>query len=348
MSQKNETLPLVLALLMTVGILGGGFWWFTRHSNSPIANSQNPKPSKANTSSNTTTTQTFAQVKDVPRGLYNYGGSTTWAPIRKELDSAIQTVYPQFQLRYTQPTISAPGSSTGIKMLLNGQLDFAQSSRALKEPEYRKAQQKGFTLKEIPIALDAIVVAVHPDLDIPGLTVTQLKEIYTGKISNWNQVGGRNLPILAYSRRLGEGGTIGFFADNVLGGETFSGNVRFIGTTTQALREVTNNPGGIYFASAPEVVPQCGVKSLPLGRTAKELVTPYDPPFVPLNECPARRNQVNGEAFQDGTYPITRRLFVIVKQNEQEDEQAGEAYAKLLLTNQGQELIRKTGFVRIR
>jgi phosphate transport system substrate-binding protein len=57
---------------------------------------------------------------------------------------------------------------------------------------------------------------------------------------------------------------------------------------------------------------------------------------------------VNVEAFQNGQYPITRNLFVVVKQNGQADEQAGIAYANLLLSKQGQELISKTGFVRIR
>lgn len=78
------------------------------------------------------------------------------------------------------------------------------------------------------------------------------------------------------------------------------------------------------------------------------LVPPYKNPFVPSSQCPAQRNQLNADAFQNGQYPITRNLFVIVKQNGQIDQQAGEAYASLLLTPQGQELIEKAGFVRIR
>jgi phosphate transport system substrate-binding protein len=70
--------------------------------------------------------------------------------------------------------------------------------------------------------------------------------------------------------------------------------------------------------------------------------------LVPLSQCPQQRNKLNVTAFQNGTYPITRQLFVIVKQNGQSDQKAGEAYANLLLTTQGQELISKAGFVRIR
>lgn len=343
MSQKNETTVLVLTLLITLGIVGGGFWWFTRRGIDlgSISNNQSQPIGNSNV-------ETFANVQSVPSGLFSYGGSTTWAPIRGQVDPAIQTVWPQLRLRYTNPTTGAPGSSSGIKMLLNGQLAFSQSSRSIKDEEFKQAQAKGFTLKEIPVAIDGIAVAVNPNLNIPGLTVAQLKDIYTGKLTNWSQVGGTNLKITPYSRRLSEGGTIEFFAENVLEGQKFGTNVQFIPTTTQALREVANNPGGIYYASAPEVVPQCTVKPLSLLSGTNQLTPPYQEPFISLSRCPQERNQLNAAAFQSGQYPITRRLFVIVKQNGQSDQQAGVAYANLLLTTQGQELITKAGFVSIR
>jgi len=334
MSQKNETTILLLALLITMGLVGAGVWWFIRQ----------PKINNGGTSSG----KTFAEVQNLPEGLFSYGGSTTWAPIRKEVDQAIQTVWPKFRLRYTDPTTGAPGSGSGIKMLLNDQLAFSQSSRSLKDKEYKQAEQRGFSLKQIPVAIDGIAVAVHPELPIPGLTISQLKDIYTGKVSNWNQLNGPDLLIKPYSRSIQEGGTIEFFVENVLEGEEFGDNVIMVPTTTQSLRKVADSLGGIYYASAPEVVSQCTVKTLPLGRTVEQLVPPYQEPFVPLDQCPDKRNQLNDTAFESGEYPITRRLFVIVKQDSQEDEQAGMMYSKLLLTDQGQELITKAGFVRIR
>ncbi|MBD2777714.1 substrate-binding domain-containing protein [Iningainema tapete] len=344
MSQKNETAVLVLALLITVGLVGGVAWWLASKSGINLgflSNNQTQLQGQSNSDN-------FTSVANVPSGLFSYGGSTTWAPIRKEVDSAMQTALPQFQLRYTDPTTGAPGSGTGIKMLLNNQLAFAQSSRSVKPEEYQQAQQQSFTLKEIPVAIDGIAVAVNPNLNIPGLTLSQLKEIYTGKITNWQQVGGPNLTIVPFSRRLEEGGTIEFFVENVLEKEKFGANVQFIPTTTQALGQVAKNRSGIYYASAPEVVGQCTVKPIPLGRKPEQLISPYQQPFVPLSDCPQKRNQLNTATFQSGEYPITRRLFVIVKQNGQIDEKAGEAYANLLLTNQGQDLIAKAGFVRIR
>jgi phosphate transport system substrate-binding protein len=337
MSKKNETIPLLLSLVITAGIIGAISWWIIGRLELNGNEQETQTPS-----------QTLAEVKDVPSGLFSYGGSTTWAPIRRDIDPVIQSVRPNFRLRYTDPTTGAPGSGSGIKMLLNHQLAFSQSSRSVKETEHQQASQKGFTLKEIPVALDGIAVAVHPDLNISGITVGQLKEIYRGKITNWSQVGGPNLPIVPYSRRIEEGGTIEFFVEAVLEGENFGQNVEFIPTTTLALKQVSETLGSIYYASAPEVVPQCTVKSLPLGRKVGEWVTPYQEPFVPLSQCPQQRNQLNQTAFQSGDYPITRRLFVIVKRNGEADEQAGIAYANLLLTRQGQDLITQAGFVSIR
>ncbi len=345
MSQKNETTVLVLALLITLGLVGVGFWLFTRGSGFNLGG---VSQDRAKPTVSASSVESFAKVQNIPNGLFSYGGSTTWAPIRKEVDPAIQTVWPQFQLRYTSPAAEAPGSGTGIKMLLNNQLAFSQSSRSIQQNEYQQASQRGFTLKEIPVAIDGIAIAVNPNLNIPGLTIAQLKDIYTAKLTNWKEVGGSDLPITPYSRRKEEGGTIEFFVENILGGGEFGSNVQFISTTTEALRKLGANPGGIYYASAPEVVPQCTVKPLPIGRQANELVSPYKEPFVSLSQCPGQRNQLNADAFKNGQYPITRRLFVIVKQNGQDDQRAGEAYAQLLLTAQGQQLIAKTGFVSIR
>lgn len=343
MAKKNETTVLVLTLLITLGLVGGVYWWLANSYGirlGSLGNNQSPTNLLSGEKS-------FASVEQVPSGLFSYGGSTTWAPIRTEADAAIKTALPKFQLRYTNPTTGAPGSGTGIKMLLNNQLAFSQSSRSVKDKEYQQAQQRGFKLEEIPVAIDGIAIAVNSNLNIPGLTLTQLKDIYTGKITNWQEVGGENQPIVPYSK-ISEGGTVEFFVNNILEKEEFGQNVEKISTTTEGLRKVAQNNGGIYYASAPEVVGQCGIKPLPIGRTQSKLIPPYKEPYIPPTECPQKRNQLNVDAFRSDEYPMTRRLFVVVKKNDQIDEQAGVAYANLLLTDEGQKLISQAGFVRIR
>ncbi|PPS46016.1 PstS family phosphate ABC transporter substrate-binding protein [Chroococcidiopsis sp. TS-821] len=353
MSQKNETAVLVLTFLITVGIVGSGLWWFAnRGINLGIfADSQSEDTGSdinAPPPRSTESTSNFATVQNVPNGLFNYGGSTTWAPIRLAVDSAIQAARPEFRLRYVDPTGETPGSASGIRMLIEGKIAFAQSSRPLLDREIARAQQRGFGLNQIPVAIDGLAIAVNPNLDIPGLTIEQVRAIYTGKIANWNQLGGPNLAILPLSRRMSDGGTVEFFVQDILANQSFGSNVELVTDTTQALRRLAVTPGGIYYASAPEVVPQCTVRALPIGRGSGDFVPPYQEPLVPVSQCPKLRNRLNLEAFQSGDYPITRNLFVVVKQNGQIDEQAGNAYANFLLTEQGQELIEQTGFVRIR
>jgi phosphate transport system substrate-binding protein len=244
------------------------------------------------------------------------------------------------------PVGSAPGSGAGIKMLNDGQIAFAQSSRPVMDEEYQQAQGRGAALKQIAVAIDGLAVAVNPSLNVPGLTIEQLKGIYTGQITNWNQVGGPNLPITPFSRNVQLGGTVELFVDQVMNKQPFSNSVQIVSTTTQALQKLGATPGGIYFASAPEVVPQCSIKPLPVGKDANSFVPPYQGALV--TQCPAQRNQLNIQAFQNGTYPLTRNLFVVVKQNNGAEQRAGEAYANLLLTNQGQTAIANAGFVRIR
>lgn len=292
--------------------------------------------------------QDFSSVT-APAGTWLYGGSTSWAPIRKYIEPKIKQVHPQFELRYTDAINGTPGSGTGIRMLLDGQLNFSQSSRPIANREYQEAQARGFTLKQIPVVLDGLAIAVHPELQITGLTIGQIKDIYTGKITNWNQVGGPDLKITAYSRRFEDGGTVEFFVDTVLSGQNLGSNIVYVYSTTDALKKLATDPSGIYYASAPEIIPQCKLKPLPIARQGNSFVAPYKEPLIPNEKCPNQRNQLNLDVFRTGEYPITRQMFVIVKQdNNSLEQQAGEAYAKMLLTPQGQDLMNQAGFVRVR
>lgn len=327
---------IAIALLWSVGLIGSGLWSLIEHSRML---STRPKQNQI---------ESFARVQDVPTGIFSYSGSAAWAAIRLKVDSAIQSERPEFQLRYLQPNNSSTNSNTAIRMLLDDRLSFVQSARPLYELEYTQAQKRGFRVKQVPIAIDGIAVAVNPGLEIPSLTLDQLRSIYSGKISNWKQLGGPDLKITAYSPPASDSGTAEFFGADILQSQAFGTNVKFIATTTLALRRLANDPGGIYYASAPEIVPQCSIKALPLSRKPGEAIAPYQEPLVNLAGCPARRNKVNTRAFQTGQYPITRYLYVVTKENGRLEEQAGIAYTNFLLTAQGQELIARAGFVRIR
>jgi phosphate transport system substrate-binding protein len=337
---------LIIGKVLTLLVIGGVLWWLLK----PSLSTRNGAVSSSGQSSETASpaASTFGTVADVPIGSFNYGGSTAWAPIRQLVDSQIQSDRPELQLRYVDPSNGSPGSSSGVRMLLDGQLDFAQSSRPLTDKEQATARQQGFRLEQRQVGIDGIAVIVNPSLKIPGLTIDQLQQIYLGQITNWKQVGGSDLPITPFSQRPQEADTVIFSANTDLKKQALSSRVQYVYSTTEAVRQVSKTPGGLYYASARAVVPQCSVKPLPLGRTSTGLVPPYREPLVPPEQCPRQRNQLNTEAIKNGSYPMTAKLFVMIKQNKGREQQAGEAYAKLLLTEQGQKAIEQAGFMGVR
>ncbi|WP_375512604.1 PstS family phosphate ABC transporter substrate-binding protein [uncultured Nostoc sp.] len=336
---------LIIGKVLTLMVIGGLLWWLLK-PNLLSRNSINSSNQSSNTVSSTAST--FQTVADVPNASFNYGGSTAWASIRQLVDSQIQSDRPELQLRYVNPVNGSPGSSSGIRMLLDGKLDFAQSSRPLTDEEQAMAKERGFTLKERQVGMDGIAVVVNPSLNVPGLTVDQLQQIYLGKITNWNQVGGPNLAITPLSQRPEDADTVIFSSNSDLKGQAFGSNVQYVYSTTDGVRQLSKTPGGVYYASARSVVFQCSVKALPLGRTSGQLITPYREPMVSPEQCPRQRNQLNTQAIKNGSYPMIANLSVIIKQNKGREQQIGNAYANLLLTDQGQKAIQQAGFVAVR
>ena len=288
-----------------------------------------------------TCVETLTEVKDVPSGTFSYGGSTSFAPLRSPtVITAIQQAHPSFHLKYVHPKAEKPGSQTGIRMLLNRDLSFAQSSRDLDQRDLQNAKKKGFELKAIPIAIDGIAIFVNAELPIRGLTVPQLQQIFTGEINNWKYLGGHDLPIHVFIRDQKANGN--FFKYAVLHEKKFGPFEEEVAEATKILNKVAETPGGIGYATPSEVVNQktISVKLLPLAFNKSGA---FVPPFSGTDI-----GKVNQQAFADNSYPITRKLYAIIKKDGGRDEQAGTAYANLLLSVEGQKLVEKSGFLPIR
>ena len=135
---------------------------------------------------------TIREVSHVPAMIVRYGGSTSFAPLRSEqIENTIGEAHQGFKLTYIEPAPGEkPGSGKGIEMLIEGQLSFSQSSRSVKDDEFKRAKNRGFTLKEVPVAIDGIALYVKKDFPVPELTLSQVKDIFTGKITNWSELGG--------------------------------------------------------------------------------------------------------------------------------------------------------------
>jgi phosphate transport system substrate-binding protein len=222
-------------------------------------------------------------------------------------------------------------------MLLDGQLSFSHSGRPLKDEEYAKAKARGFRIEQVPVALDAIAFYTHPKLNLPGLSIEQVRAIFLGKISNWKQVGGPNLPIKAYAvdPKLTSALQILFASNDDI---KLGRNVQILRDYTEIIRKVAAIPGTISYGSAPLIRGQKTIRPLALARGNSRQ---YIPPFL-------SGDVVNETAIQDGSYPLSRRLFIVMRRDGTLDEQGGVAYANLLLSQAGQQIIEQAGFVSLR
>ncbi|MBD2308220.1 substrate-binding domain-containing protein [Chroococcidiopsis sp. FACHB-1243] len=322
---------LVPALLVIAGGLTYFFW-----KNYPTFLPQ-PVPAELADTSGLQLRNSIQEVQNVPSGLFNYGGAHTFAALTASgMNDAIAKAHPDFHLRYTEPFNGEPGSGTGIKMLIDGELSIAQSARSLEEGDYNKAKVRGLSLEQIPVAIDGVIFYTPVSLPVTGLSIDQLQAIFRGKVTNWQQVGGPNVPIVP----VGLDPKTTSVLKLLLGGEgeDVGSNVQIVRDYTTAIRKVAATQGGISYGSAPIFANQKSIRPIALAKAnTKQYVQPL-----------TENREVNAPAFIDGTYPMTRRLFIMIRRDRSVDEKAGLAYVNMVLSKEGQEIVKQAGFVPIR
>jgi phosphate transport system substrate-binding protein len=277
-------------------------------------------------------------VPNVPEGTFNYGASSSFAVLTANgLHEVIAKAHPNFRLRFTEPRDGKSGSRKAVAMLIDGQLTFALQGSSLKETDYDKAKERSFTLKQVPVALDALVFFTHQDISIPGLSVDQLQDIYKGKLTNWKQVGGPDLPIIPFARDLKASNLL----NELLGQEVdqISARVQFINNYTESIRKVASTPGGISFGANALIAGQQTIRLVAISKANSQK---YVQPLLDDGK------RINVAAIRDSSYPLTRRRFVVFRQDGTIDQLAGEAYANMLLSKEGQQIFEKAGFVPLR
>ena len=127
-------------------------------------------------------------------------GSTTVLPIAQKAAEVYMQKDPGADI-----SVRGGGSSVGIASIIDGSCDIADSSRPIKDTELEKAAANGRDIKAHVVAMDGIAVVLHPSNPISAMTKSQVKDSFTGKVSNWSQVGGRNEKIVAISRDTSSG-----------------------------------------------------------------------------------------------------------------------------------------------
>ncbi len=231
-------------------------------------------------------------------------------------------LYPDVRL-----SVTGGGSGTGIAAMINGTVDIANASRGMKQEEIEAAQANGISPVEFVVARDAIAVVVHPSNPVDGLTLQQISDIYTMKITNWNQVGGEDRPIVLLSRE-SNSGTYVYFLENVIRlGEKesdllFASDTLLMPSSEGISAEVRQNPNAIGYDGLGYVTHD--QKMVAVTRDADAA---YVLPSV--------------ATVNDGSYPISRPLYMYTA-----GEPSGQVatYMDWLLTD-GQTLVSELGFV---
>ncbi|MFO7736941.1 MAG: phosphate ABC transporter substrate-binding protein [Desulfatiglandaceae bacterium] len=127
-------------------------------------------------------------------------GSTTVLPIAQKTAEAYMKQHPDVKI-----SISGGGSGNGMKALIDGSTDIADSSRFIKDKEVKLAVENGVFPVAFAVSYDCIVPVVHPSNSIKDISMAQLKDIYMGKVKNWKEIGGPDRPVVVVSRDTSSG-----------------------------------------------------------------------------------------------------------------------------------------------
>lgn len=239
-------------------------------------------------------------------------GSSTVAPLAAELGKAFEAKHPEVRV-----DVQSGGSSRGIADARSGLADIGMVSRALKDDEK--------DLQAFAIARDGVCVILHMDNPVKTLDDAQVVAIYTGKIVNWKEVGGKDAPITVVNKAEGRS-TLELFTHYFkLKNEDIKAHV-VIGENEQGIKTVAGNPSAIGYVSigtaeydATHGVP---IKLLSVGGVKASIAT-----------------------VRDGTFPLSRPLNLVVKTA---PEGLVKAFIDFARSSEVHEIIKKQYFVAIK
>jgi len=224
--------------------------------------------------------------------------------------------------------VTGGGSGTGITAIINGTTDIADSSREMKQKEKDDAAAKGVEVVENKVALDGIAVVVNQENGVGELSVDQLADIFSGRITDWQEVGGAPGEIVILSRE-SNSGTHVFFKEHILNKGKSDGKVEYASSalllpSSQAIvDEVKQNPKGIGYVGLGYV--DDGIKAVKVKKDASS--TAVMPTVATV---------------QDGSYPVSRPLYMYTMHGA---PQTVQDYLTWIKGPEGQKVVEQLEFV---
>ncbi|MBN2123318.1 MAG: phosphate ABC transporter substrate-binding protein [Deltaproteobacteria bacterium] len=239
-------------------------------------------------------------------------GSTTVLPIAQKVAEAYMKQNPDVKI-----SIEGGGSGNGIKAIIDGSTDIANSSRFIKGKEVALAVEKGRYPVPFSVAYDCIVPVVHPSNSLTNITLDQLKRIYMGQVKNWKDIGGPDRPVVVISRDTSSG-TYEVWHEKVLQGEKVFPGALLQASNGAIVQAVSNNKNAVGYIGIGYV-----------NREVKAL----------------KVNNIVGtpETTLNGTYPVSRALFMFTQGWPEGDTLNFINY--VLHPQKGQKYVLEAGFV---
>lgn len=243
-------------------------------------------------------------------GTLTIAGSTTVLPINQECGRLFQLEHPDVRV-----SVSGGGSGHGVKASAAGEIDIGAASRDLKQEETEKYPD----LRVYDIAKDAVAIVIHPENPVSDLTLEQASKIFSGEITNWNEVGGPDKEIHVVSRESGSG-TREVFENYVM--EPFDNEIS---------AKLTKPSNGEVKATVAK--DEAAIGYISLGYVDNS-VKALDIDGVEASEA----NVVSGD------YPIVRTLHLMTKGEPSELEQA---FLDFVKSEKGQQVVEEQGYIKM-
>jgi phosphate transport system substrate-binding protein len=222
-------------------------------------------------------------------------------------------------------TVNGGGSGVGLSALVENTTDIAMASRRIKFSEKQKMQETGRTSKEVIVAYDALAVVVNPANKVTNLTREQLEGIFTGKITNWKQVGGEDMKIIVYSRETSSG-TYEFFKEHVLNNKNYMNGIMSMPATGAIIQSVSQTKGAIGYVGLAY-----------LNSSVKAIHVSYDKGKTYVEPTVANA--------KNKTYPIVRPLYYYY---DIKIEKKVKPYIDYVLSPEGQAIVSKVGYIPVK
>lgn len=259
----------------------------------------------------TQSSPTATQTPDRLQGRLVLTGSSTVAPLAAEIGKRFESEHPDVRV-----DVQTGGSSRGIADARNGVADIGMVSRSLKEEEA--------DLQSFAIASDGIGIVVHQENPVNSLSNQEVIDIYTGKINNWQQVGGKNAPITVVNKAEGRS-TLELFLDYF---ELENSQVKasvVIGDNQQGIKTVEGNPNAIGYVS--------------IGTAEFSISDGIPIKLLPLNGIAATTENVQNE-----TFPLSRPLNLVTQT---EPQGLDKAFIEFSQSPQVHDIVQQQEFVPI-